>query len=366
MFSIHSHAKITLCVALLFSGFSFAANEVESRIVNGTVIDVNRYSSFASLFFDSLEYDGVYFPWASCGATILDTSHVLTAAHCVEDLGSMALFLVVVPQLQDENDYPFGNIQRHRVAKIFYPDNFSNSPYTLFPNDIAILKLENPMNIDSVNDVIRRPQNEVYRNASETFFAVGHGNTRSGFDSESQLQETPLTYISNTQCANVFSAGNYLSSKQICFDGNFSQSSQLKNSTCQGDSGGPVYWENNGVMMQVGVTSFGPNICGDPNWAVTSVFTEITDYASWIDSVLAGNETAKVTVTEQMRLDYMNGDTGSVDDTGSSGNNEEAPMSFGSSSGGGAVGLWLLMCYLLHACLTRVRESIFSLKRSKE
>ncbi|HDY8008741.1 TPA: trypsin-like serine protease [Vibrio vulnificus] len=364
MFSAQSLAKFSF-LSVLFSAATMAG-EVESRIVNGTVVDVNRYASFASLFYDSLEYDGGYYSGASCGATILDVDYVLTAAHCVEELGSLALFLVVVPQLQDENDYPFGNIQRHRVAKIFYPDNFSNSSSTLFPNDIAILKLETSMNIDSVNDVIRRPQNEVYRNASETFFAVGHGNTRSGFDSESQLQETPLTYISNTQCANVFSAGNYLSSKQICFDGDFSQSSQLKNSTCQGDSGGPVYWENNGVMMQVGVTSFGPNICGDPNWAVTSVFTEITDYAGWIDSVLAGNETAKVTVTEQMRLDYMNGDTGSVDDTGSSGNNEEAPMSFGSSSGGGAVGLWLLMCYLLHACLTRVWESIFSLKRSKE
>lgn len=343
--------KFTLSLALFFSASSVANHEIESRIVNGTVIDVSRYSSFASLFFDSLEYDG-YFSSAICGATILDPSHVLTAAHCVEDLDELALFLVVVPQLQDENDYPFGNIQRHRVASIFYPDNFSNSPYTLFPNDIAILKLEESMNIDAINDVIKRTQSEAYRNASETFFAIGHGNTRSNFDGESGLQETQLTYISNTQCANIFSAGRYLTNKQICFDGELNQSTQLKNSTCQGDSGGPVYWQSNGVMVQVGITSFGPTTCGDPNWAVTSVFTEISDYAAWIDNVLAGNESAKMTITEQMRVDYFNGDPVVPGES----NPIASTVSLGDTSGGG-LGVWLGFMVALSAGRQRVNVS---------
>ncbi len=56
--------------------------------------------------------------------------------------------------------------------------------------------------------------------------------------------------------------------------------------------------------MQVGITSFGPETCGDPSIPVTSVFTEVAHHYDWIESVLAGHETATYTLTEQDRVEF--------------------------------------------------------------
>ncbi|WP_162198968.1 trypsin-like serine protease [Vibrio mexicanus] len=108
-------------------------------------------------------------------------------------------------------------------------------------------------------------------------------------------------------------------------------SSQLSNSTCQGDSGGPVYWQRGANdWVQVGITSFGPTSCG--TGAITSVFTEIYDYRTWIDSVIAGSETASYTATDARREEYLASlvDTGNTDSSSNSGDS------------GGSLPLWVL------------------------
>ncbi|NLS13294.1 trypsin-like serine protease [Vibrio sp. SM6] len=306
---------------------------VSPRIVNGNVVSAQAYPSFASLFYDTLEYTGAFTQTPFCGAAILDPSHVVTAAHCIEGDISVQMYVTVVPQLENERDYPFGNVQRHRVSAIYYPDTFINSGTFLFPDDIAILKLDTPMNIDAVNDVAMLSSDESYRRTNAVFNALGHGNTRSGSDTSSRLLATSLSYATNSVCANVFLNGFRLTGKQICFDGDFSSFTQLKNSTCQGDSGGPVYWQTEfGQQILVGLTSFGPNQCGDPDLPITSVFTELQDYRSWIANVLAGSEAAKVTITNAQRDEFYASGGTSV----SNGDNSASiPTASGGSSGGG-------------------------------
>lgn len=344
MFSITSLSRCSLVAAAMLASAALCAQSLpQTRVVNGSVVSVSDYPSIASLYYDSLEYNGIYYSGPYCGASILDPLHVLTAAHCVTGSASLPLFMVVVPQLQDEKQYPFGNIQRLRVSEIYYPDSFIDSAQVLFPDDIAVLKLATAMNIDAINDVIVRPSDESYRSAEQPFFTVGHGNTQTNDDSDTRLLAASLNYVANDLCAGTFSAGRYLTSKQICFDGNYSSVSQLKNSTCHGDSGGPVYWNNNGTLVQVGLTSFGPQTCGDPQWPVTSVFTEIHDYSTWIDRVLSGKETAKIVITEQMRVDYLNGDY--VPEAANTTVGLEAVLA--SQRKGGALGIAVLVCLLL-------------------
>mgnify|MGYP000043871062 CR=1 FL=1 len=313
-----------------------ADTEISPYIVNGTDSSTATFPSIAHLFLDSYEYDNVYYPEPYCGATILDENHILTAAHCIYGDEAVQLFTVVVPQLYDVNDYPSGNIQRARVSEIYYRDDYSNNLSDLLANDIAIIKLESSLNIDTVNDVIQRPSSESYRNDSvnTTFTAVGHGNTSSGNDTSDTLLQVNLSPISNSSCAKLFAEGDALTNNQICFDGTYSSSTRLTGGTCQGDSGGPVYWYNGSEYEQIGLTSFGPSTCGH-NGGVTSVFTEIYDYRAWVDSVLAGNETPKSTSSNSQRVDYLNAN-GEVTFSGGT-----ISVSDGSSqSSGGSVPWW--------------------------
>ena len=96
-----------------------------------------------------------------------------------------------------------------------------------------------------------------------------------------------------------------------------------------------MYWKDGADYRQVGITSFGPDTCGGITSTVTSsVFTEIQDYEAWIDSVIAGTETAKFVSTDAKRTAYVNAHT-----------------STGSGSSGGSVSFGLLGMLMLLAGL---------------
>ncbi|MEZ8878158.1 trypsin-like serine protease [Vibrio lentus] len=309
---------------------------VTPYIVNGSDASVTEFPSMASLFIDRIDYDGVYSTGPYCGATILDPTHILTAAHCIYGNEEGQLFTTVVPQIEDTSQFPNNIVQKARVSEVYYRSDYSNSLSDLLRNDVAILKLESALNIDSINDVVKRPSNTNYRIGVNDFVAVGHGDTRSGFDGTTLLQKADLNYVDKATCASAFTDGSALTDNQICFVGDRAASG-LYGGTCQGDSGGPVYWKDGADYRQVGITSFGPDTCGG-SATVTSVFTEIHDYEAWIDSVIAGTETAKFVSTDAKRTAYVN-----------------ARASSGSSSGGsvsfGLLGMLMLFAGVRKAVL---------------
>lgn len=291
---------------LLFSAIvaitaSSSANEFSSQIVNGSYADVTTYPSYIALFIDKSDYGGRPNQLGNhCGGTLLDKQHILTAAHCVYGYTSALLFTVAVPKLQHESDYPSNVIEKQMVNQIYYKSSYSSTTYR---DDIAILKLATPLNSSNYNDFVKHPavgDDALYRDSHEAFHAVGHGNTKSGADEKDTLQYAQLEYVDNLQC-NVY---NVDTSDNLCM-GWSAPVDGLDNGTCQGDSGGPLYWYTGGEYVQVGITSFGPSTCGDPGVVPNSVFTEVLDHKDWIDSVLAGNETAKFTATDAARYEHV-------------------------------------------------------------
>ncbi|MDC5841957.1 S1 family peptidase [Vibrio europaeus] len=277
------------------------STEIKPYIVNGHDVDVSARPSFANLFYDRINYDGRYGSGPYCGATLLNSQYVLTAAHCVYGSLSNQLFTSVVPQLQNESDFPYSVLERVMVNEYFYPTSYNNDTLA---NDIAILKLASPITIVAASDYADLPEvndDTTYRNAGQDFFAVGHGNTQTGIDAKDHLQQTQLRFVSNYDC-DIFTVDT---SANLCMKG-ASSAKYLDNATCQGDSGGPLYWNGE----QVGITSFGPTTCGNPHLNANSIFTEVLDHKVWIDSVLAGNETPKVTVTDAQRNAYLNPNSG--------------------------------------------------------
>ncbi|WP_045965186.1 trypsin-like serine protease [Vibrio nigripulchritudo] len=316
------HKQILFSSVILASSVC-SASTIKPLIVNGEVAKSADYPSITTLFVDSLEYDGRYSSGNFCGASILDANHVLTAAHCVYNSTVTSLFTTVVPQLDNEEDFPtqvqpFGSKQRVRVSEIYYPDDYSNANSDLLPNDIAVLKLETPLTFSSsvfpsIPLTMTDTTESTYRGAAgAAFTAVGHGNTQSNNDDRKQkfgylpLLKTNFEVASQAECRATFFNGNKLSDKQICFK-DTTTSSGLLNSACQGDSGGPVYWtdSNSQIQYQVGVASFVTGTCGVSSSGVTSVYTEVKDYQSWITSVINGNETPKAVSTDALRKEWL-------------------------------------------------------------
>nr|WP_158163491.1 trypsin-like serine protease [Vibrio mimicus] len=291
-----------------------SAVEVTPYIVNGTVATVSNYPSFASLAIYISPYQ--YSTRTYCGATVLNSRYILTAAHCIYGDSYAMLYTVAIPQLQDENDYPNGNIQFARGAEFYYPDNYVHSSSAYWPNDIAIIKLENDLNVSNFVGVLNSTVNDNYPTGG-TYKAVGHGYVSTNTVGGTQLLETNLIFVPFSTCTDYYGAN--FSSGHICFTG--PQPGLFRNSTCSGDSGGPVYWDNGSGYIQIGITSFGPSICGDASQPVTSVFTEVSDYYSWILRVMNGLETPKYYVTESNGVRTLNvgGTTTTVASQSSSG-----------------------------------------------
>lgn len=115
-------ASVLLPIALEV-GEVYAENvEVAPMIVNGTNASILDFPSFVSLYIDSREYDGRYSSGAYCGGTLLNDTHVMTAAHCLSSFSTYdegaVLFTSAVVGLENENR--FLNAEKQRVEAVFF------------------------------------------------------------------------------------------------------------------------------------------------------------------------------------------------------------------------------------------------------
>ncbi|MCK6265691.1 trypsin-like serine protease [Vibrio sp. ZSDE26] len=319
------------CASLSYNTF---ASDVSAYIVNGTDVSASKldsnYPNFASLFFD----DGSFYG-NTCGATVINSQYVLTAAHCLYGDYDIMLHGWIAPKLSDQSDYFDSGVEKARIEEIYYPDDYSDSSSDLWANDIAVLKLETALNVSDYSYLVNTSQNDSYpdNNGSTSFMTIGHGLIEGNVDGGDILQETNLLFLSDNSIC-----GSAMTDKQLCFNGD--TEGAYKDSTCSGDSGGPVYWYDGSKYVQIGITSFGPTDCGTTSASYTSAFTEVYDYQSWISSVTSGSETPKyhVVTTNGVRSLIRNSDSNVVDSE-----TTETESSNSSNSSGGVFGIFALL-----------------------
>ncbi|PJC87252.1 serine protease [Vibrio sp. HA2012] len=322
-----------LSFPFLITSFQAFSTDVSTYIVNGEVTTTTEFDTFVSLYYNDGTSSGIY-----CGGTIIDDTHVLTAAHCVR-AGYMDYTSIV--QVDDESSSTLSNAEKYTVASYYYRGDYVNSDSQLWPNDIAIIELVSGINTSASTSPVATQTD--YQSSSEIFTAVGHGNTSTGVDDEETLLKTNLIYVSTSDCQTAL--GSAITSNHLCFDGE-QDGTTYKDATCQGDSGGPVYWNDNGDYKQVGIVSFGPSTCGLASSDVVTVTTEISDYTDWIEGVINNSPSSLDVVTYKCTISGSSVSCAQYSSSSSS----------SSSGGGGSIPLFSSLCLLIAALVRKHRH----------
>ncbi|XP_038207459.1 trypsin, alkaline C-like [Zerene cesonia] len=251
-----------LLAVVLLAGLAIANGK---RIVGGQDTTIEKYPYIVQVDTFSV-WSG---NWGqSCGANILTSYFLLSAAHCFEG----ALYQAQHRRIRA------GSTFRNSGGVIHYVEYAVNHPeYRVaarYDADINIFKLITPL---IYNPSIQRgtiiAQDAVIPDNLPVVHA-GWGTTSWGGTASPILQEVTIYTINNQLCADryaEFSPGNIVTSNMICA-GLLDIGGR---DACQGDSGGPLYYTD----IIIGVVSWGHRCAND---TLPGISTSVASYSDWI------------------------------------------------------------------------------------
>ncbi|HEY0637505.1 MAG TPA: serine protease [Pseudonocardiaceae bacterium] len=216
-----------------------------TQIVGGAPASVGEYPYFVSLQ-SSSGGTGDFF----CGGSLLSTTRVLTAAHCV-DGGTTAGSLQVTiggTTLSGSDVGVVRNISAINVHPGWNPSTFQN--------DVAILTLATPITrTDAGAQWLRLAQgNELGMvDPGDPTTVIGHGSTSSGGPTSNQLLEVSVPIQSDAAMSAPSSYGAQFHGPTMIGAGPMAGGQD----SCQGDSGGPLVLTGPSQDVQIGDVSWG-------------------------------------------------------------------------------------------------------------
>ena len=217
---------------------------------------------------------------AVCGGTVLTSSWVVTAAHCVTTSPMVIskgekIEKVVVVAGENTLSSPSKERQTRVAEKLVIPLDYDPSCYTY---DIALILLEKDLELNKFVAPLPIPTEADLVSAGSTCLISGWGKTENGGDQSDKLKFGEVRIVKQSVCQKEISFN--LTSTRVC-------AGVLENdvSACKGDSGGPLACEHgtaNKTSYLQGITSFssGSDDCGDENTPV--VYTAVASYSKWI------------------------------------------------------------------------------------
>ncbi|XP_055597019.1 CLIP domain-containing serine protease B4-like [Uranotaenia lowii] len=257
-----------------------------NRVLGGNRTDLNGYPWTALLLVQGIVGSFVSY---GCGGSLIADQFVLTAGHCFRELPED--FRVTKVRLGEwdvlsDNDCVDGlcadpPVDIRVAGHIVHPDYTAED----YHNDIALIKLERPVQFTDFISPICLPLEENLRSMEEAFkkfTIIGWGATERGqlipgiLGSQYKLA-VEVPGISLDTCRIEYP--NVIDS-EMCAGGESGKDS------CQGDSGGGLVTNDDGYWYQFGVVSYGHG-CGAKG--VPGVYTRVTSYLDWIQKRMLGS-----------------------------------------------------------------------------
>ena len=241
---------------------------IRSRIIGGRVANASEYPWMAVLV-ENLSGR------AFCGATLINTRFVLTAAHCMIKQDESSFHVVL-----GENDITSpSSASLYRISRIYSHPKFSGPPD--FANDLSLVELERPVTVGDRMTPVCLPQpgpTEFPTSRYGYLMVAGWGLLRDKGPQPKTLIEADVIQRLNSYCALVY--GRKFTQKHIC-------ANSMSSSVCNGDSGGPLMLRSKGKVFEIGVVSYG-YVCG--NYRYPAAFTRTQAYLDWIFSTTGSGQ----------------------------------------------------------------------------
>jgi hypothetical protein len=256
------HAKPTTKTKYRIGSYgpAFQPRSAQARIVGGSPVnsaDNPSVVGIRSIFYlpnDAGGFDGYV---STCTGTVLTPTKILTAAHCTVDLPYGTTYVIAGRNnLDDENGGHVVQVQSTMVHQAHtYVDDAPR-------NDIAVLTLKQalPNAYPAVSLVAQGDESKYADNTAAKI--VGYGVTQSGAGDSGTLRAANVPIRSDSNCS-VLGPG-YDNGTMVC-----AGNPAAHIDTCGGDSGGPLFVGT----VEVGITSWGPNPCGETFGAYAQVST---------------------------------------------------------------------------------------------
>jgi hypothetical protein len=209
-----------------------------------------------------------------CGGTIRDASHVITAAHCLEDTRASDLYVAAGFVDRDGLD---PTMQRRQVVAI--TSHPAYDPATT-NNDLAILRLAAPLALDGGATTQALPVVAANQNSVGAPAAIsGWGGVFSGGPQPPVLLWAYINVYPDAFCGNY--GADYTPATMLCAGGFDGEGDSIVPSgdgtidSCQGDSGGPLARYDGGrTFTLIGVVSWGKG-CADA--AFPGIYTRLSN-----------------------------------------------------------------------------------------
>jgi len=262
-----------LLLAVVVSTAAGAAERGQPEIVGGSVAEDGAWPWQVALVKAKTKdnYDAFY-----CGGSLINQQWVLTAAHCVVDDHGRVETAGNIEVLVGTNDLKSGG-QRVAVARVVA--NRDYDPKTVV-NDVALLELEEPVAIETIDVVSSEEQEDRVAPAGTDAVVTGWGRTSvKPTVFPRRLMQAEITTATLATCRKAH-PGETVNGTMIC-----AGVPSGRPDSCNGDSGGPLVVEARaGDYVLLGAVSWGNATCD--SWGV---YTRLPIYGDWIANKIDGD-----------------------------------------------------------------------------